>query len=428
MEKFFKLKERSTDIRTEVIAGATTFLAMAYILIINPAILGEAGMDRGAVFTATALSAAIATAVMALLANLPYALAPGMGLNAFFAYTVVLGMGYSWETALAAVFIEGIIFILLTIFNVREAIIRSIPPVLRNAISGGLGLFIAFIGLQNAGIITAGRHLVELGDITSIGPELLAVIGLVLTAALLVLKVRGALLMGIAATALLGIPMGVTVWHGGSFLPPSLSPTFCRFDFTGIFSFEFLIIVFTFLCVDMFDTAGTLIGCATEAGMVDEDGSIPNAKEALFADAVGTTVGAILGTSTVTTTAESSTGVIAGGRTGLTALTAAALFPVSLFLSPLFLSIPAAAASPALVIVGFSMMGPVKGIDFSEPTEGLPAFLCMLMMLLSYSVSDGMMFGILSYVVMKAVARKWESLSIPTVVLALIFLLKLFVE
>ncbi len=427
MEKFFRLRERGTDVRTEVIAGITTFLAMAYILIVNPAILGETGMDPGAVFSATALSSAAATAVMALLANLPYALTPGMGLNAFFAYTVVLGMGYPWQTALAAVFIEGILFIILTIFNVRQAIINAVPLTLRKAISGGIGLFIAFIGLQEAGIITGGRNLVALGDISAVGPPLLASAGILIMGILSVLKVRGALLIGIALTSVIGIPMGLTYYHGGSFLPPSIAPTFCQFDFSGIFSFEFLVVIFTFLFVDMFDTAGTLIGCATEAGMVDEEGNIPNAKEALFSDALGTTIGAMLGTSTVTTSAESSAGVVAGGRTGLSALVAALLFLFSLFLSPLFLSIPRAATAPALVIVGFSMMGPVSGIDFRDPSEGIPAFLCMLMMVLSYSIADGMMAGVITYVVLKAVKREFSSVSVSTAALAAVFLLKLII-
>ena len=320
MEKFFKLKERNTNVRTELIAGLTTFVAMAYILAVNPAILSAASMDRGAVFSATAISAGIATLVMALFANLPYALAPGMGLNAFFALTVCTIMGYSWQFAITAVFVEGILFIILTLLNVREAIISSIPKNIKSAISVGIGFFIAFIGLQNAEIIVSGTTLVELGDITS-GPALLAVCGLLITSVLLAYKVKGALLIGIVLTTLLGIPFGLTKVHEGSWLPPSLEPTFWKFAFDEVAAHpvDFIIVCFSFLFVDMFDTVGTLIACATKAGMVEEDGTVQGAKEALLADAVGTTVGAILGTSTVTTVVESSTGIVSGGRTGLTA-------------------------------------------------------------------------------------------------------------
>lgn len=435
MEKLFKLQERKTNVKTEVLAGVTTFLAMAYILVVNPGILSDAGMDFGAVFTATALASAIATLVMAFVANLPFALAPGMGLNAFLAYTVVLGMGYSWQFALTAVFVEGIIFIILTIFNIREAIVNSIPSNIKKAISVGIGLFIAFIGMQNAGIIVGGATLVELGDITQ-GAALLAIIGLVITGILLAFKVKGALLIGIAATTLIGvIPVfgtGGTTWAGGTFLPPSLAPTFLKFEFASVFTLDFLIVVFTFLFVDMFDTVGTLIGCATKANMLNEDGSIPNCKEALFADAVGTTVGAMLGTSTVTTFVESSAGVVEGGRTGLTALTVAVLFLVSLFLSPLFLSVPSAATAPALIIVGFFMISPVTQIDFEDPTEGIPAFLCIIFMVVAYSIADGIMFGILAYVVLKLAKgikdkAELKKISIPTIVVAVVFLLKIII-
>ena len=428
MEKLFKLKERGTNVRTEIVAGITTFLAMAYILAVNPDILSVAGMDAGSVFTATALSAAIATLVMALVANLPFVLAPGMGLNAFLAFTVCLGMGYSWQFALTAVFVEGIIFLILTAFNVREAIVNSIPKNLKNAISVGIGLFIAFIGMQNAGIIVDdGATLVHLGAITEVGPAMLGVIGLIITAVLLVFNVKGALLIGIIATTIIGIPMHVTEWAGGKFLPPSLAPTFWKFEWANIFSIDFLVVMFTFLFVDMFDTVGTLIGCATKAGMLQEDGSIPNCKEALFADAVGTTVGAVLGTSTVTTFVESSTGVMEGGRTGLTALTAAILFLASLFLAPVFLSIPKAATAPALILVGFFMMSPVKDIELSDPSEGIPAFLTIIMMILTYSISDGIMFGIISFVILKAFKREWKALTPMTIVVAVLFLLKMII-
>ncbi|WP_422481391.1 NCS2 family permease [Pleomorphochaeta sp. DL1XJH-081] len=424
MEKLFKLSAHKTNVRTEVLAGVTTFLTMAYILIVNPLMLADAGMDFGAVFTATALSAAIATLVMAFLANLPFALAPGMGLNAFFAYTVVLTMGYSWQQALTAVFIEGIIFILLTAFNIREAIVNSIPVNMKKAISVGIGLFIAFIGLQNAGIIVDGATLVELGDITH-GAALVAMIGLVVTSVLVAFKVRGALLLGIVATTIVGIPFGVTSWAGGSFLPPSLAPTFLAFSFADIFSIDMIVIVFTFLFVDMFDTVGTLIGCATKAEILEKDGTIPKCKEALFADAIGTTVGAMLGTSTVTTYVESSAGVSEGGKTGLTSLTVAVLFLVSLFLSPLFISIPGAATAPTLILVGLFMISPVKDIDFEEATEAIPAFLTILLMVTSYSIANGIMYGALSWILLKLFTKKAKEISPTMVIIAVLLLLKL---
>lgn len=427
MEKLFKLSEHKTTVRTEIVAGVTTFLTMAYILIVNPLMLSDTGMDFGAVFTATALASAIATLVMAFLANLPFALAPGMGLNAFFAYTVVLGMGYSWQFALTAVFVEGIIFILLTIFNVREAIVNSIPANLKKAISVGIGLFIAFIGFQNSGIVVAdGATLVAMGNITG-GTALVAIIGLVITGILLAFKVRGALLIGIVATTIVGIPFGVTAWAGGSFLPPSLAPTFWKFEFANILSFDFLIVMFTFLFVDMFDTVGTLIGCATKANMMTPEGEIPKCKQALFADAIGTTVGAVLGTSTVTTFVESSAGVAEGGRTGLTALTVAILFLVSLFLSPLFLSIPSAATAPALILVGLFMITPVKEIDFEDYTEAIPAFLTIMAMVVTYSIANGIMFGVLSWLILKLCTGKTKQITIMTIVISVLFILKVII-
>jgi AGZA family xanthine/uracil permease-like MFS transporter len=426
MEKFFKLTAHKTTVKTEVLAGVTTFLTMAYILIVNPVILSDAGMDFGAVFTATALSAAIATLVMAFLANLPFALAPGMGLNAFFAYTVVITMGYSWQQALTAVFIEGIIFILLTAFNIREAIVNSIPTNMKKAISVGIGLFIAFIGLQNAGVIVDGATLVELGDVTS-GTALVAMIGLIITSVLVAFKVRGALLLGIVGTTIVGIPFGVTSWAGGSFLPPSLAPTFLAFSFADVFSIDMIVIVFTFLFVDMFDTVGTLIGCATKADILEKDGSIPKCKEALFADAIGTTVGAMLGTSTVTTYVESSAGVTEGGKTGLTSLTVAVLFIVSLFLSPLFISVPGAATAPALILVGLFMISPVKDIDFDEPTESIPAFLTILLMVTSYSIANGIMYGALSWIILKLLTGKTKQISPMMVIIAILLLIKLLI-
>ena len=430
------LKKAGTDLKTEIMAGITTFLAMAYILAVNPSILsGEAAnipgfalMDKGAVFTATALSSAIATLVMGLVANLPFALAPGMGLNAFLAYTVCLTMGYSWQFALTAIFCEGILFLLLTFFNVREAIVNSIPQNLKKAIGVGIGLFIAFIGLQNAGIIVDGATLVSL-NITS-PSAIVALIGVVITAVLVAHNVKGGILIGILATTIVGIPFGVTQFGGVASLPPSIAPTFMKFNFAEVAANipDFIIVMFTFLFVDMFDTVGTLIGCAGKADMIREDGTIPNCKEALFADAVGTTVGAMLGTSTVTTFVESSTGVVEGGRTGVTAVVTAFFFLLSLFFAPLFLSIPSAATAPALILVGFFMMSPVKDIDFSDPTEGIPAFLCLLMMVCAYSISDGIMFGILSYVIIKVLAGKAKKISVATYIVALLFVIKIIVN
>ncbi len=423
MEKFFKLKERKTTVKTEVMAGITTFLTMAYILAVNPGILSNAGMDFSKVFAATAIASAIATLVMALVANLPFALAPGMGLNAFLAYTVVLGMGYSWQFALTAVFVEGIIFLILTAVNIREAIVNSIPANLKKAIGVGIGLFIAFIGMQNAGIIVDGATLVSLNADWFMGAPGLAMIGLLITGILLAHKVNGALLIGIVITTIIGIPFGITKYAGGSFVPPA--PYFFPFEFGNILSIDFIVIMFTFLFVDMFDTVGTLIGCATKADMVQTDGSIPNCKEALFADAIGTTAGAILGTSTVTTFVESSSGVVEGGRTGLTALVVAILFALSLFLEPLFGSIPSAATAPALIIVGVMMMSPVKEIEWSEMTEAIPAFLTIIFMIVAYSIADGIMFGILSFVLLKLFTNKTKEISPMTWVVFGLFVLKI---
>ena len=431
MEKFFKLKERGTDVKTEIMAGLTTFMTMAYILAVNPGILSASGMEFGKIFAATAITSAIATLIMGLLANLPFALSAGMGLNAFFAYTVCIGMGYSWQFALTAIFVEGIIFLLLTFLNIREAIVNSIPPSLKKAIAAGIGLFIAFIGLQNAGIIVGGATLVELNGAWWKGAPGLAMIGLVITAVLLALKVKGALLIGIIATTIIGIPFGQTTYAGGSYLPSA--PYFCNFAFKEIFSsgqatFDFIVVMFTFLFVDMFDTVGTLIGCAGKSGIVKEDGTIPNCKEALFADAVGTTVGAMLGTSTVTTFVESAAGVGEGGRTGLTAVTTAVLFLLALFLEPLFGSIPSAATAPALIVVGVMMITPVTEIDFSDFTEGIPAFLTMLFMVCAYSISDGIMFGILAYVVIKACIGKFKEIPVMTWVVAGLFVVKIVMK
>ncbi|MBP8023678.1 MAG: NCS2 family permease [Bacteroidia bacterium] len=423
-EKYFKLKENGTNVRTEVIAGITTFLTMAYILAVNPGILSATGMDANALFTATALAAVVGTLVMALWAKLPFALAPGMGLNAFFAFSVVLGMGYSWQFALTAVLIEGIIFILMTIFNIREAIVDAIPKSIQTAISAGIGLFIAFIGLQNAGIIVNNdATLVHLGDITS-GSALLALIGLVITSVLIIKKVKGDLLIGIIVTALIGIPMGITQMKGFASLPPSIEPIFFKFDFSQVFTFDMMIVVFTFLFVDIFDTLGTLVGVSRKANMLDKDGKVPNVKKAFMADAVGTTVGAMLGTSTVTTYVESAAGVSEGGRTGLTALVTALCFVAALFFAPLFIAIPGAATAPALILVGLFMLSPIKELDLSDYSESIPAFITILAMPLAYSIAEGITLGALSYVLINMLAGNFKKLSIPMYILAVLFVLK----
>ena len=426
MEKFFSLKQNGTNVRTEVLAGLTTFMTMAYILAVNPGILSATGMPKGALFTATALSSLVATLVMALYAKLPFALAPGMGLNAFFAFSVVLGMGYSWQTALTAVFVEGLIFILLSLINVREAIVKSIPINLKRALSVGIGLFIAFIGFQNAGIVVKNDAvLVGLGKVTE-GPALLALIGLAITGLFLALKVKGALLVGILATTVIGIPMGITKLEGLRLvaLPDSIAPIFMQFDFSKLFTGELLIVVFTFLLVDMFDTIGTLVGVSTKAGMLTPSGEVPRAKRALLADAIGTAFGAMVGTSTVTTYVESAAGVAEGGRTGLTSLVTAGLFFLALFFSPLFLLIPSAATAPALIIVGLFMMSPVKEIDFDDYTEAIPSFLAIIAMPLTYSIADGIIFGVISYVVLKVITGKAKAVPFVTYCVAAFFVLK----
>lgn len=429
LNQFFKLKENQTTVKTEILAGITTFMTMAYILAVNPDILSATGMDKNALFTATALSALIATLVMALVARLPFALAPGMGLNAFFAFTVVLGMGYSWQFALTAVFLEGIIFLILTAFNIRELIVNAIPLSLKHAVSAGIGLFIAFIGLQNAGLIVKNDAvLVGLGDMGS-PAVLIALGGIVLTAVLLALKVKGALLIGIFVATIAGIPVGVTHLPEGHLVgaPPSVAPIFWKFDFSQVFSFDMLIVLFTFLFVDMFDTVGTLVGVSSKAGMLDKDGKVPRVKQALFADAIGTTAGAILGTSTVTTYVESASGVAEGGRTGLTSLTTAALFLIALFFAPLFTMVPGAATAPALVLVGFFMMSPILHINFDDYSESIPAFITIIMMPLAYSIAEGIVFGMLSYVLLKLFTGKYKDISPVMIVLAVLFVLKFFI-
>lgn len=430
LQKIFQDDVKPISVRTEVLAGITTFMTMAYILAVNPDILSSAGMDKNAVFTATALSAGVATLVMAFLARLPFALAPGMGLNAFFAFTVVISMGYSWQFALTAVFIEGIIFIFLTLFNIRELIINSIPLGMKHAVSGGIGLFIALIGLQKAGLIVSDEStLVRLGEMGS--PEVLLMLGgLVFTAVLMALNVKGALLVGIFAATLAGIPLGVThIPHGNLVsLPPSLSPIFLQFDFSRLLSVDMLIVIFTFLFMDMFDTVGTLVGVASKAGMLTSDGKIPKAKQALMADAIGTAFGAIVGTSTVTTYVESAAGVAVGGRTGLTAFIVAILFLLALFLAPVFVMIPGAAIAPALVLVGFMMISPIANINFSDFTEAFPAFLTIIVMPLTYSISEGIVFGMLAYVLLKVLSGKLKDISLVMVILALLFVLKFFLK
>ncbi|HPB66393.1 MAG TPA: NCS2 family permease, partial [Spirochaetales bacterium] len=403
----------------------TTFMTMAYILAVNPGILSATGMPAGGVFTATALASMIATLLMAFMANLPIALAPGMGLNAFFAFTVVLTMGYSWQLALTAVFVEGIIFILMSFFNIREAIVKSIPQNIKNAVSVGIGLFIAFIGLQNAGIIANNdATLVSLGDVTK-GAPLVAIIGLVVSGVLLAFKVKGALLIGIVATTIIGIPFGVTsIPKGWSPVSAPAAPLFMQFEFSQIFTLDFVVVMFTFLFVDIFDTIGTLVGVTTQAGIISKNGEIPKVKQALLADAIGTVAGAALGTSTVTSYVESASGVAEGGRTGLTSLTTGILFGLALFLSPLFLLVPSAATAPALILVGLFMLSPVKDIDLSDFTEAIPAFLTIIMMPLAYSIAEGLVFGILSYIFLKAITGKAKDISIVTWIVGAFFILK----
>ena len=425
LNKLFGFDSKKHNVRTEIVAGITTFLTMSYILAVNPSMFGLLeGMPAGAVFTTTALAAIIGTLSMAFLAKLPFGLAPGMGLNAFFVFSVCMGMGYTWQFALTAVFIEGLIFILLTLTNVREAIVNAIPKNLRYAVGGGIGLFIAFIGMQNAGIIVKDdATLVALGDITS-GTALLAMIGLVITGVLYALNVKGAMLIGILATTLIGIPMGITEFKGVVSTPESIEPIFWKFEWNNIFSLDMLVVVFTFLFIDMFDTIGTLIGVSTKANMVDENGRIPNLKQAFMADAIATTAGAALGTSTTTTYVESAAGVAQGGRTGLTAFSIACCFAIALFFSPLFLSVPAAATAPVLILVGMLMMEPVRNIDFDDATEAIPSFITLVMMPLAYSISAGIMIGMISYVVVNLFCGKFKKLTPAMYILAILFILK----
>ena len=455
LEKLFKLSENGTDIKTEILAGVTTFMTMAYILAVNPSILSAAGMDQGGVFTATALASLLGTLFMAFFANYPFALAPGMGLNAYFAYTVVLGMGYEWQVALTAVFVEGIIFIILSLTNVREEIFNAIPYNLKAAVSVGIGLFIAFIGLQNAKIVIGGATLIELysldgyNDVNGVEATfndvgitvILAVAGIIITGILVIRNIKGNILWGILITWILGI----ICQFAGIYVPnpeigfynllpdfsnglsvPSLAPVLGKLDFSGIFTLNFAVVIFAFLFVDMFDTIGTLIGVSSKAGMLDKEGKLPRIKGALLADAVATMAGAVLGTTTTTTFVESASGVSEGGRTGLTAVTTAILFGLALFLSPIFLAIPSFATAPALVVVGFYMLTNVANIDFKDIADALPCYICIGAMPFFYSISEGISMGVISYVALNLLTGKYKEkkISILMYVLAVLFVLK----
>ncbi|WP_372754282.1 NCS2 family permease [Labilibaculum sp.] len=429
LDKFFNITGNKSTLRTEIVAGITTFMTMAYILAVNPDILSATGMDKGAVFTATALSAVIATLVMALVAKLPFALAPGMGLNAFFAFTVVLGMGYSWQFALTAVFLEGIIFLILTAFNIRELIVNSIPLNLKHAVSVGIGLFIAFIGLKSSGVIVDNpATLVSLGDMKD-PSVIVGLVGILVTGVLFARNIKGSLLIGILFSTVLALILGVAhLPENYQFvsLPPSLSPIFFQFDFSQILTIDMAIVLFTFLFVDMFDTVGTLVGVASKADMLTEDGKVPRVKQALFADAIGTFFGSILGTSTVTTYVESAAGVSEGGKTGMTALTTAGMFALALLFAPVFVMIPSAATAPALVIVGLFMMSPIMKINLDDFTEAIPAFLCIIMMPLTYSIADGIVFGMLSFVALKLCTGRYKEISPVMIVIAVLFIIKFY--
>ena len=428
LQKLFGFNPKETTVKTEIMAGITTFLTMAYILAVNPNILGETGMDKGALFTTTVIMSAIPTIFMGLYAKLPLALAPGMGLNAFFAYTICLIMGYSWQFALTAVFLEGLAFILLTVTNLREKIVDVIPDGLKTAISAGIGLYIAFIGLKNAEVIVDNpATLVSLGHLTS-GSGLLAIIGIVLTSVLLVKNVKGALLIGILATTLIGIPMGITNLDGFSSIPPSIEPIFMKFEWSNIFTAEMATIVFTLLFVDLFDCIGTVIGVTTRAGMVGEDGKIPHLKKVFMVDSLSTAAGAAMGTSTVAVYVESAAGVNEGGRSGLTAFTTGICFLIALFFAPFFLAIPAAATAPVLVLVGLMMMSNIWKIDFFDYKESIPAFICMIFMPLAYSISDGILLGHLTYVFVNLLSGNRKNLTTGMYILAVIFLLKFILQ
>ena len=429
LEKALGFDPKSMKLRTELIAGATTFLTMSYILAVNPAILSSTGMDKGALFTATAHAAAIATLLLAFMAKLPFAQAPSMGLNAFFAYTLCQTMGYTWQQSLAIMLIEGIVFIIITFFNVREMILDSIPHNLRYAISAGIGMFIAFIGLKNAGIIVAKEAtFVGLGAFTN--SCILGIIAILLSGILMAKNVKGSLFWSIIATTIIGIPMGVTVfpdhWLPVS-APQDISPLFCKFDFAGMFNLKTALVVFSLLLVNIFDTIGTLMGLADKTGIVEANGNIPHVKEAMMSDAIGTTCGAMLGSSTLTTYVESASGIAEGGRSGVTSFTVGLLFILSLLLSPIFLLIPSAATSGALVMVGVLMLDSVKKINLQDISESFPAFITMITMVLCYSIADGICLGILSFVIMKLCTRQWKDLNWTLCILAVLFVLNFII-
>ena len=425
LTKAFGFDPKKHSVRTEIIAGVTTFLTMAYILAVNPSIFGALqDMPNAPVFTATALAAIVGTLAMSLYAKKPFGLAPGMGLNAFFVFTVCLGMGYSWQFALTAILIEGVIFVILSATKVRELIVDAIPATLKNAIGAGIGLYIAFIGLQNAGIIVDnGSTLVNLGDLKS-PSSILFVIGLILTSALVVLKVKGGILIGMLGTAIIGIPFGITKFAGVIAMPASIAPIFCKFEWSQVLSWDMLVVVFTFLFIDMFDTIGTVVGVSVKSGMVDKDGHVDGISKILMADAVATTAGACFGTSTTTTYIESASGVAEGGRTGLTAFVIAACFAIALLFSPIFLAIPSAATGAVLVIVGVMMMSPIRNIDWDDYSEAIPAFITAIMMPLAYSIAHGILLGMISYVVINAICGKFKKISVTMWVLAILFLLR----
>lgn len=430
LEKIFKLTQSKTTVRRELIAGVITFLTMSYILVVNPNILSAAGMDRAALFTATALASVLGTLFMAFIPNLPIAQAPGMGLNSFFAFSVVIGLGYSWQMALTAVFIQGIIFVLLTFFNIRELIVKSIPLTIKNAIPVGIGLFITFIGLQNAGLIVRDENtMLALGAMSN-QHVWVALLGLVLTAVLYYKKVHGAFLIGIVVATIFALSLGLVQMPEGSLvaLPPSIAPIFMQFEWSNIFTFDMLIVVFTFLFVNLFDTVGTLLGVASKIGITDDEGNFPQLRPALFADALGTTFGAILGTSTVTSYVESASGVAAGGRTGLTSLSTAAMFALALFFAPLFLMVPASATAPALILVGLFMITSVVQINFEDMTESLPAFLTIVMMPFAFSIAQGIVFGMLSFVILKALSGQFKRISIAMWVIFVLFIVKMVLD
>lgn len=427
LQKTFGLNPAKHSVRTEIIAGITTFLTMAYILAVNPSIfsaLESQGMPTNAVFTATALAAIVGCLVMSIYAKKPFGLAPGMGLNAFFVYTVCLAMGHPWQMALTAIFLEGILFILLTVTNVRKLIVDAIPVTMKRAIGAGIGLYIAFIGLKSAGIIVNSEATsVALGSFSE-PTVILSIIGFLITSVLVILNVKGGMLLGIIATTLIGIPMGVTNFNGVMSTPPSIAPIFCQFEWSQILSWDMVAIVFTFLFIDMFDTIGTVVGVSVKSGMVDKDGNVDGINKVLMADAVATVAGAVFGTSTTTTYIESASGVSEGGRTGLTSFTIAVCFAIALMFSPLFLAIPGAATGPVLFIVGVMMASPVRDIDWSDYSEAIPAFVTMLLMPLAYSISDGIMLGMITYTLLNALAGKLKKVSVMMWILAVLFILR----